>query len=185
MVQIRQCRITNWSTTSRLSKNRDVCGTILVLRGQDPKSKPKGLEMLPKIFDFSPLFLLVVPLLLLGCGPDTTLLEPEDAKVAGTVDLEIDFQSEKKKIQVAVPCSADSTVFSILTRAQNLGDLKFESRGSSPESRFVTSIGGVENQAAAGDNWVFRVNGELADRGCGEISVRPGDQVQWMFGEYP
>ena len=141
--------------------------------------------MLPKIFDFSPLFLLAAVMMLAGCGPDTALLEPEDAKVAGTVDLEIDFQSqEKTTIQVAVPCSADSTVFSILTRAQNLGDLKFESRGSGPESRFVTSIGGVENQAA-GDNWVFRVNGELADRGCGEFSVRPGDQVQWMFGKYP
>ena len=142
--------------------------------------------MLPKIFEFSPLLLLAAVVMLAGCDqPDTALLTPEDAKVAGTVDLEIDFQSQKKNIQVAIPCSADSTVFSILTRAQNLGDVKFESRGSSPESRFVTSIGGVKNQAAAGDNWVFRVNGELADRGCGEFSVRPGDQVQWMFGKYP
>ena len=142
--------------------------------------------MLPKIFEFSPLLLLAAVVMLAGCDqPDTALLTPEDAKVAGTVDLEIDFQSQKKNIQVAIPCSADSTVFSILTRAQNLGDVKFESRGSSPESRFVTSIGGVKSQAAAGDNWVFRVNGELADRGCGEFSVRPGDQVQWMFGEYP
>ncbi len=141
--------------------------------------------MLPKIFDFSSFFLLVFVMLLAGCGPDTALLEPEDAKVVGTVDLEIDFQSQKKNIQVAIPCSADSTVFSILTRAHNLGDLTFESRGSGPASRFVTSICDVENQAAAGDNWVFRVNGELADRGCGEISVRPGDQIQWIFGDYP
>ena len=143
--------------------------------------------MLPKIFDFSSLFLLAAVMTLAGCGqPDTALLDPEDAKVAGTVDLEIDFRSqEKEKIQVAIPCSADSTVFSILTRAQNLGDVEFESRGSGPDSRFVTSIGGVANQAAGGDNWVFRVNGELADRGCGELSVRPGDQVQWIFGEYP
>jgi len=146
--------------------------------------------MLPKIFDFSGLLFIAAVVMtgvtLAGCGqPDMALLEPEDAKVAGTVDLEIDFQSQREKIEVPIPCSADSTVFSILTRAKNLDDLDFESRGNGPASRFVTSIGGVENQAAAGDNWVFRVNGELADRGCGEVSVKPGDHVQWSFGETP
>ena len=142
--------------------------------------------MLPKIFNFNSLFLLAI-MMLAGCGrPDTALLEPQDTEVVGAVDLEIDFQSEEKKIQVSVPCPTDATVFSILTQAQHSGDIKFESRGNGPASRFVTSIGGVENQAAAGDNWVFRVNGELDDRGCGEFSVRPGDQVQWSFGkEYP
>jgi len=145
--------------------------------------------MLPKIFNFSAVFFfinVVAVLTLVGCGDSgTALLVPDDAKVAGTVDLVIDFQSDREPIRVPIPCSADSTVFSILTRAKNLGDLDFESRGSGPASKFVTSIAGVENQAAAGDNWVFRVNGELADKGCGEFSVRPGDQVQWFFGDYP
>ncbi len=149
--------------------------------------------MLPEIvkfgswkFSFVFLVWVVAAMTLAGCNqPDTALLEPDDAKVAGTVDLEIDFQSDKETIRVFIPCSADSTVFSILTRAKNLGDLDFESRGGDPTTKFVTSICGVENQAAAGDNWVFRVNGELADRGCGDFVVEPGDQVQWVFGKYP
>ena len=99
--------------------------------------------MLPKIFKFSPVFLIaaVAVVALAGCSrPDTALLEPADAKVAGTVDLEIDFQSEREKIEVPVPCSADSTVFSILVRANNLDDLDFEFRGTEPDTRFVTCL---------------------------------------------
>ena len=158
----------------------------LVLDNQ-VQTEHQELKMLPKISKFGPVFLVavaVVVVALAGCsGPDTALLEPADAKVAGTVDLEIDFKSEREKIEVAIPCSADSTVFSILTRAKNLGDLDFESRGTKPANKFVTSIGGVENQADLG--WVFRVNGELADKGCGEFAVAPGDHVQWVFGSFP
>lgn len=147
--------------------------------------------MLPEIFKFGFVFkfglvcvLTAAAVTLAGCsGPDTALLDPADAQVAGTVDLEIDFQSQREKIEVPIPCSADSTVFSILTRAKNLGDLDFEFRGTVAANMFVTSIGGIENQAALG--WVFRVNGELADKGCGEFAVAPGDHVQWVFDSYP
>lgn len=120
----------------------------------------------------------------IGCN-GAAVAEPDSkSTAAGTVQLRIDFQSEKKEIDVRIPCSEDSTVFTILERAQNLGDVKFESRGEG-ETAFVTSIGGVENQAAAGDNWVYRVNGELGDKSCGVFSVKPGDEVLWVFGKYP
>lgn len=122
---------------------------------------------------------------LVGCDTSTSVAEPETGSTsAGTVELEIDFQSDQENISVRIPCSTDSTVWSILDRARNLGDVKFESRGEG-ETAFVTSIGGVENQAAAGDNWVYRVNGELGDKSCGVFSVKPGDQVLWVFGKYP
>lgn len=108
----------------------------------------------------------------------------DNSPVAGTVQLEIEFNSSRKNINVDVPCSADSTVFTILERARNLGDLKFKSAGSSADKKFVTSIGGVDNLAANGDNWVFRVNGKLGDKSSGIYSVKPGDEVLWSFGKY-
>lgn len=104
--------------------------------------------------------------------------------VAGTVELEVVFKPERENLQVVVPCSADSTVFSILQRAENMGDLKFESIGLSDEMKFVTSIDGIDNQAGSGDNWVYRVNGKLGDKSSGVYDVHPGDQIQWTFGKY-
>jgi hypothetical protein len=126
------------------------------------------------------------------CGCDSAVTKPASSdvsnrgsqKVAGTVQLNIVFNSDREKISVDVPCSEDSTVHSILKRAQNLGDLKFESSGEG-ESAFVKSIGGVTNLLGDGDNWVYKVNGELGDRSCGACDVKPGDLIQWSFGKYP
>jgi hypothetical protein len=121
-----------------------------------------------------------------GCEQSgNSTIEPATGKVAGTVQLEIDFKSERKNINADVPCSEDSTVFTILERAQNLGDVKFKATGQSdPASTFVNSIGGVENLAAKGDNWIYLVNEELGDKSSALYSVKPGDEVTWVFGKY-
>ncbi len=105
----------------------------------------------------------------------------------GTVDLTVDFGSEggeKKPIDVAVVCSEDSTVLSILERAHNTGDLDLKFRGSG-ETAFVESISGVKNEGAGGQNWIFRVNGKTGDKSAGVYEVNPGDKVSWQFGELP
>ena len=121
-----------------------------------------------------------------GCEQSgTSTIEPATGKVAGTVHLEIDFKSDRRNINVDVPCSEDSTVFTTLERAQNLGDVKFKATGQSdPASTFVNSIGGVENLAAKGDNWIYLVNGELGDKSSALYSVNPGEEVTWVFGKY-
>jgi hypothetical protein len=124
----------------------------------------------------------------LGCEPATTLDSPNaerpaDEVVAGTVELRVDYSGEKKNRTFKVPCSADSTVFSILRRAKNMGDLDFDSQGSGTTA-FVHSIDGVMNSGRRGNNWVFRVNDQLAKESCGSLAVAPGDVVEWKFGEY-
>jgi len=104
--------------------------------------------------------------------------------IIGSVQLEIDFRSQRKIVSVKVPCASDSTVLSVLQRAKASGDIEFLFTGRAA-SAFVNSIGGVENQAGEGDNWVYRVNGELGDRSCGEFLVKPDDHVLWVFGKYP
>ncbi len=121
-----------------------------------------------------------------GCeqtGTSTARLDT--GKVAGTVQLVIEFKSDRKNISVDVPCSADSTVYTILERAQNLGDVKYKATGQTdPAFTFVNSIGGVDNLAAKGDNWIYSVNGELGDKSSALYEVKPGDEVTWTFGKY-
>ncbi len=132
---------------------------------------------------------LAMVLALSGCNQQksqsgTGVLDSQ-APVAGTVQLEIDFQSDRENVDADIPCSADSTVFTILQRAQNLGDVEFKAIGTDkPESTFVRSIGGVDNLAGAGDNWVFSVNGEMGKKGAALVAVKPGDEVTWVFGKY-
>lgn len=132
---------------------------------------------------------LAVALLLLACGVGCDS-SPANAPVTtgldiGSVDLVIDFgPGEKRNIEVAVPCSEKSTVFSILDRAQKMGDLKFVSAGSG-DTTFVKSIGSVENEGAGGSNWIFLVNDETGDKSAGIFSVKPADVVKWRFGTPP
>ncbi len=125
---------------------------------------------------------------LVGCDSTTTMdrnsSEPvADAVVAGTVQLRVDFADQQKDLNVKVPCSADSTVFTILQRAEKMGDLEFDSQGSG-STAFVHSIDGVMNAGGRGKNWVFRVNDQLAKESCGSFGVAPGDVIEWRFGEY-
>lgn len=126
--------------------------------------------------------------LAVGCDPEPTLdaqrsVDSAGEVVAGTVQLQVDFSGEKKNMSVKVPCSADSTVFQILQRAQNQGDLDFDSQGSGGTA-FVHSIDGVMNSGRRGKNWTFRVNEQLAKESCGSLAVVPGDVIEWKFGDY-
>ena len=103
---------------------------------------------------------------------------------AGTVTVEIDFNGRKQNKEFQIACNQDSTVFSILQQAENKGDVKFVFSGSG-ETAFVSSIDDIENEKAAGDNWTYKVNGDLADRSCGVFPVKTGDKILWRFGKYP
>lgn len=124
--------------------------------------------------------------LVIGCNrsSQTDLEIHDDGVIVGSIQLMIDFRSQRENLSMTVPCAGDSTVLSILQRAQATGGLEFLYQGKA-ESAFVRSIGGVENLAANGNNWVYRVNDELGDRSCGAFSLNPGDHVLWVFGKYP
>ncbi len=52
-------------------------------------------------------------------------------------------------------------------------------------TRFLESIDGLENEGAAGKNWILSVNGDLAQAGFGTISVEPGAAILWEFRKFP
>ncbi len=129
------------------------------------------------------LTLAVTTVLICGCERSDSPID-DNGTIVGSVQLEIDFRSDREKLTLQIPCASDSTVLSVLQSAKETGDLEFSFTGRG-ETAFVKSIGGVENQAAEGDNWVYRVNGDLGDRSCGKFSVKPDDHVLWVFGKYP
>jgi hypothetical protein len=102
----------------------------------------------------------------------------------GTVQVEIRFGSGREGIQNQVDCMNDSTVYSVLQAASDKGEFAFESTGLLKGDKFITSIGGVDNLAGGGRNWIYRVNGVLGDKGAGVFAVKPQDRVVWSFGKY-
>ena len=131
---------------------------------------------------FSPFLVFLFGLVLLsGCqteSPPRERADSGDTMTLGTVQLKIDFAGQRDPISLSVPCSANSNALTSLQRAQEQGDLEFESIGSG-ESAFVVSIEGIKNAGGQGNNWVFRINGITANMGCGVFRVKPGDEIEW------
>jgi hypothetical protein len=80
-----------------------------------------------------------------------------------------------------VAWSEGMTVFDVMQGFSPSLDVISTGQG---ESLFVKSIAGQANLGASGDNWIYRVNGELGDRSCGVYPVSPGDEIVWSFGKY-
>lgn len=76
---------------------------------------------------------------------------------------------------------AEMTVFDVISRFSPSLDVESTGQG---ETLFVKSIAGQKNLGSAGDNWIYRVNGQLGDCSCGVYPVAAGDEVVWSFGKY-
>jgi hypothetical protein len=99
------------------------------------------------------------------------------------VALTIDFGGRRRNKELAVEFEAPVTVLTILEIASQSGHLTLEATGRG-ERAFVTAIDGLKNQPQDDSNWIYFVNNELADRGCGSYLVRPDDAITWKFGSY-
>lgn len=136
----------------------------------------------------SKLMIFLVLLTLSGCtdseGIGTSQKNAPANLAIGTVEVKIVFGSERESIQGEVDCMGDSTVFSVLQAAADEMGFAVESTGVLKGDKFITSIGGVENLAGDGKNWIYRVNGVLGDKGSGVFAVKPQDKVVWSFGKY-
>ena len=98
----------------------------------------------------------------------------------GKVKIEIDFGGRAETKLMVGECYDGSTVFSML---KEMNAIRVESRGSG-KNTFLIAIDDVENEGANGDNWIYRLNGEVGKVGAGEQKVVPGDEINWTFGDY-
>ncbi len=99
------------------------------------------------------------------------------------VEVQIDFNGHGQNKQFHIDWSPNLTAFSCLERLQVDGKLKVTSRGTGNQT-MLTSIDGLENLWAAGDNWIYYVNDHLGDRSSTVSELQPGDRVVWRFGKY-
>ena len=90
----------------------------------------------------------------------------------------VDFNGRSENLTETVAGVEGDTVFDMIDRT-----LTVVSRGNG-KNVFVQSLNGVENEGAGGDNWVYFVDDQLADRGCGDWRLTAGQQVRWRFGAY-
>ena len=94
------------------------------------------------------------------------------------VALTIDFGGGRRRDLDAVAWHDGMTVADAMNAPSGLA---ITQKGSG-QSAFVTSIDGVENQGADGQNWTYSVNGQMADRSFAVYELKPGDRVLWRFG---
>lgn len=109
--------------------------------------------------------------------------ERTDRKPGKVVALAIDFGDGFEKRYTALPWTAQMTVADALEAARrHPRGIQWEARGSGVHALLI-KIDDLANEGR-GRNWIYRVNGKLAEVGIGEQKLEPGDSILWKFEEY-
>lgn len=107
-----------------------------------------------------------------------------DPEAAKSVQMVVDFGDGVEIHFTRLPWKKGQTVADAvaLTDARPHG-ARFLRVGSG-ETLFVTQIGDVKNEGGGRDrrNWLYQLNGKLAENGIGAQTLDPGDVVLWKFG---
>jgi len=105
------------------------------------------------------------------------------ADEAKPVVLIIDYGDGVQKHFTKLVWRNEMTVLDAMLAAQaHPRGVRFEHQGSAATA-LLTRIDDVKNEGR-GRNWLFRVNGKLADRSFGIVPLQPGDTILWRFEEY-
>jgi hypothetical protein len=105
------------------------------------------------------------------------------SEAASTCALIIDYGDGVQKHFPQAPWREGMTVLDLLEFAKgHPRGIRFEYRGKGATA-FLTQIDDLKNEGR-GRNWVYRINGRLADRSFALQRLQPKDQVIWEFGEY-
>lgn len=82
---------------------------------------------------------------------------------------------------------ADGSTAADLTEQElKAAGLTYDSQGTSGASFYLASITHADktygwNQPITGGYWQFYVNGEKSQKGAGQVTLKPGDKVQWVY----
>jgi hypothetical protein len=130
----------------------------------------------------------------IGCQRDgdsrsSTATEQKAVELAAAgepaVELVIDYGDGAEKRYTRIPHQDGMTVLAALQfAAKHPRGITLEISGSG-SSALLTRIDDLANEAARdGKDWLYRVNGKLADKSAGAYVLSPGDVILWRFEKY-
>lgn len=100
-----------------------------------------------------------------------------------TVKLTIDYGDGVQKVFAALPWKEKLTVLAALeAAAKHPRGIKLAHQGTG-ERILITAIDDLKNEGR-GRNWLYEVNGKLADKSAGVYELSAGDAVLWRFAKY-
>ena len=108
------------------------------------------------------------------------------APAVSIVRMVIDYGNGVEKHYTRVPHREGMTVLDVMEFAKTLKPgLSFEYSGRN-RTALLRSIDGLANQGGGSEsrNWVFRVNGALADKSFAIYRLQSGDVVLWRYDVY-
>ena len=85
-----------------------------------------------------------------------------------------------------VKMSDGSTAADLTEQQLKAAGLTYDCQGTSGASFYLASITHADktygwNQPITGGYWQFYVNGEKSQKGAGQVTLKPGDKVQWVY----
>ena len=103
---------------------------------------------------------------------------------ASPVVVHVDF-GNGKRLEGEQASSPQMTVYDAL--AAVVGDDRAIASTGSGQFLAIDAIGSQRNEGSGEDskNWLYWVNGSLADRGAGVYPVKAGDFIEWRFTTLP
>ena len=109
----------------------------------------------------------------------------ESAIANSAVALSVTWSNSKRLPLYEEKWYSGMTVRDLMLSAQDDEVLTFEETGEG-DAAMLTSIGDTKNEGGGTEsqNWIFRVNGEMADRSFGIYDLEKGDIVSWEFTTY-
>jgi len=104
-------------------------------------------------------------------------------KKTKTVKVTIDYGDGFQKRYTQIRWKPKMTVLDVTQAAvRHKRGIKIRYRGKGATA-FLTQIDDLKNEGR-GRNWLYQVNGKLADRSFAIYSVKSGDAILWKFGKY-
>lgn len=122
-----------------------------------------------------------IMMMLVGCGTSETKKSAEKPKTEETkkqqVTVQVTKDNGKEKVaEKKVDIAEEATVMDVM---KNNFDIETQF-----EDSFISSIEGIAGNEQDKTSWFFSVNGEEAMKGAKEITLKPGDTVEFDFHKY-
>ncbi|WP_156488396.1 DUF4430 domain-containing protein [Fictibacillus phosphorivorans] len=127
------------------------------------------------------LVLTTMIMMLVGCGTSEVKETADQPKQEETkkeqVTVQITKDNGKEKVtEKKVDITDGATIMDVM---QDNFDIETQYDGA-----FISSIEGIEGNEKDKTSWFFSVNGEEAMKGAKEITLKPGDSLEFDFHKY-